>query len=230
MSASMTTLRPHTFGEWSVDSTDVLEVNGYRASLNLACACAIVQALRPFVPEGSGLAQFLANTQDIEAFVGTSALGVALLLIHVYVTPLKRAIQVMCLAGLAGGAYLAATHEGHVVDFVASHPWGVWFVGPAFAAFTGVALKEGFCYGKAECGALTLLTPVLLLGHLSGLAPANVESAELALWAGLLAVFAGRKWTQRIEDDIGDKSIFEFMKLPEEEQERRLRGSGADDW
>jgi len=35
-------------------------------------------------------------------------------------------------------------------------------------------------------------------------------------------VFALRKWTQPIPDDIGDKSVFEFYKKPEAEQRRIL--------
>jgi uncharacterized integral membrane protein len=37
-----------------------------------------------------------------------------------------------------------------------------------FAALTGVAFKEGMCYGKAECAALFFVVPATLLGHLTG--------------------------------------------------------------
>ena len=53
-----------------------------------------------------------------------------------------------------------------VTEFVASHPGAVWAVGPFFAAVTGVAFKEGVCYGKPECAVLFFLTPALLLGKL----------------------------------------------------------------
>ena len=60
-----------------------------------------------------------------------------------------------------------------VTEFVASHPGAVWAVGPLFAAVTGVAFKEGVCYGKPECAVLFFLTPTLLLGKttLTGLRP-----------------------------------------------------------
>ena len=35
-------------------------------------------------------------------------------------------------------------------------------------------------------------------------------------------VFAARKFTQPIKDDIGDKSVFEFQKLSKDEQEAKL--------
>ena len=51
-----------------------------------------------------------------------------------------------------------------VTEYVASHQEAVWAVGPLFAAFTGVAFKEGVCYGKPECAVLFFLTPALLIG------------------------------------------------------------------
>ncbi len=51
-----------------------------------------------------------------------------------------------------------------LTEYVASHPGAVWFVGPFFAAVTGVAFKEGVCYGKPECAVLFFITPALLLG------------------------------------------------------------------
>ena len=36
-------------------------------------------------------------------------------------------------------------------EHVASNPGAVWLVGPLFAALTGVAFKEGMCYGAPAC-------------------------------------------------------------------------------
>ena len=52
-----------------------------------------------------------------------------------------------------------------ITQYVGSHPGAVWAVGPFFAAVTGVAFKEGVCYGKPECAALFFMTPALLLGE-----------------------------------------------------------------
>lgn len=93
--------------------------------------------------------------------------------------------------------------------YVAAHPGTVWLIGPLFAAVTGVAVKEGLCYGKAEAAMLALLLPTLLLGHLSGLMSSGVEQAVAIATTGVALVFAGRKFSQPVKDDIGDKSIFE---------------------
>ena len=49
----------------------------------------------------------------------------------------------------------------------------------------------------------------------------------------LVLIFAARKYTQPVKDDIGDKSVFLFQALPEAEQERQLAAlrarTGADD-
>lgn len=69
----------------------------------------------------------------------------------------------MWAAGTAGGVYLMATHaDTGVVDFVGSHPWAVWFVGPLFAAVTGVGVKVHAwpaVPAKACCGHVVRLSP-----------------------------------------------------------------------
>ena len=37
-------------------------------------------------------------------------------------------------------------------------------------------------------------------------------------WCALIAAFAARKYTQDVKDDIGDKSVFIFNDLSEEEK------------
>lgn len=62
---------------------------------------------------------------------------------------------------------------------------------------------QGFCYRKQESFALSLLLPVLLLGHLSGLLPEAGEKGLAAAATALLLVFAARKYTQPVREDIG---------------------------
>ena len=85
-------------------------------------------------------------------------------------------------------------------------------IGFTFAALTGIFFKEAFCFNRFETKILTFLVPVLLLGHLINLIPQTVEASLLAIWAGLFLVFAIRKAIQAIPPDLGDKSVFEYLK------------------
>ena len=53
--------------------------------------------------------------------------------------------------------------------------------------------------------------------------PAAPKAALLGGWALLFSVFAARKWTQEVKDDIGDKSVFVFNALPDAAKVDALR-------
>jgi uncharacterized integral membrane protein len=95
---------------------------------------------------------------------------------------------------------------------VYSHPLTILGIGFVFAALTGIFFKEAFCFNRLETKLLTPLIPVLLLGHMLGWLSPQVEQVLLALWAGLFAIFACRKAIQPIPPDIGDKSVFTYLK------------------
>ena len=150
------------YGQWSVSRADEVEVWSYRIALSLSCCGALgVAAGCVFGKDGAINPSY---------FVGASGLGVALVLVHMYVTPIKRAMQAMYAVGLVGSVGIAATQSANVLEFVRDHPSAMWLVGPMFASFTGLAFKEGACYGKPEAFALFLLTPIMCLGNLTGLA------------------------------------------------------------
>ena len=147
-----------------------------------------------------------------------------------YVTPIKRTMQTLWAAGLLGSLAVAATHDGApVAAAVYTQKELVWVVGPLFAALTGLCFKEGACYGKPESAALFFLWPALLLGHLAG-APDAAKAPMLAAAAALVTLFAARKWTQEVKDDIGDKSVFDFLALSPEEQRRREAAIAMASW
>jgi uncharacterized integral membrane protein len=91
-------------------------------------------------------------------------------------------------------------------------------VGFTFAALTGIFFKEAFCFNRFETKILTLLVPGLLLGHLMQLLSPTTEAILLAVWAGLFLVFAVRKAIQNIPPDIGDKSVFAYLKSQQASQ------------
>ncbi|KAJ4748970.1 Integral membrane protein [Rhynchospora pubera] len=214
------------YGPWSVQDEDVREVILYRSGLVTAATSFVLGATSVFLPEGNPLADIIRHQLDIIYIVGAGGLGLSLVLIHIYVTAIKRFLQALWVLGVIGsiGAYFALAQlldEG-LVEYVVRHPVGLWLVGPVFAALTGLVFKEGLCYGKLEAGILTFIIPGLLLGHLSGLMDDGTKVSLLGVWMALFVVFAARKFQQPIKDDIGDKSVFMFNALPEEEKKALL--------
>lgn len=194
------------YGEWTVREQDVIEVWSYRLCLSAVALSTVVLSTR-----------LGGDTDEAFCVLGIGALGVALQLIHIYVTPLKRMLQVFWGLGALGYGYLHFTQgraDVSTLDVILAEPWTTWLVGPIGAAITGVAFKEGMCYGKKECYVLTFLVPAFFLVHLFGVdqaAPWIGWTLDIGVCA-LGAVFAGRKYTQRLEDDIGDGSVFAYMR------------------
>jgi uncharacterized integral membrane protein len=139
-------------------------------------------------------------------------LGVSLWLIHIYMKPLHRALQVFWGVGVVASLAIAHGFPEPFVQSVYERPWTILGVGFLFAALTGVFFKEAFCFNRLETKLLTPLVPTLLLGHWLGWLPMTVEQGLLGLWALLFGVFAVRKVIQPIPPDIGDKSVFEYLK------------------
>ena len=94
-----------------------------------------------------------------------------------------------------------------------------------FAALTGLAIKEGLCYGKAEAAVIAAHAR-WSLGHLTGALGEGAERGVATLLLLAMATFGARKWTQPVEADLGDKSIFDFMALSEAEQQATLERLG----
>ena len=57
-------------------------------------------------------------------------------------------------AGFLGSAAIAMSAQEPLPVYVWEHPMSVLLVGPMFAALTGLAFKEGMCYGKPEAALL----------------------------------------------------------------------------
>ncbi|OWM89816.1 uncharacterized protein LOC116200154 [Punica granatum] len=210
------------YGPWTVDPSDVKEVILYRSGLVTAASSFVIASSTAFLPENSWFGEQLGQNLDLFYSVGAGGLGLSLLLIHIYVTEIKRTLQAFWALGVIGSlaayTFLAQPAGEGLVQYVVENPMAVWFVGPLFAALTGLVFKEGLCYGKLEAGILTFIIPTVLLGHLTGLMDSGLKSLLLGSWMALFVIFAGRKFTQPIKDDIGDKSVFTFNSLPEDEK------------
>jgi len=210
--------------EWTVDAADRAEVLAYRGSLSAMTL-------------GAALTAWLCAAGDHASaerayLFGGLGLGGALLTVHVYVGEIRAAMRALWAAGFLGSAAIAMSAREPLPVYVWEHPMSVLLVGPMFAALTGLAFKEGMCYGKPEAALLFFAVPAMCLSHLFG-ASADVCGAEANVVLALLVVFALRKYSQPIKDDIGDKSIFMFQALEEGSQEqleflKRARENGFD--
>ncbi|XWS54095.1 hypothetical protein CRYUN_Cryun10bG0059200 [Craigia yunnanensis] len=210
------------FGPWTVDPEDVREVVLYRSGLVTAASSFVISASVAFSPDNFPLKEIIEQNLNLFYLIGAGGLGLSLYLIHIYVTEIKRTLQALWALGVVGSlaTYVALAQPAgeNLVQYVLDNPTAVWFVGPLFAALTGLVFKEGLCYGKLEAGILTFIIPTVLLGHLTGLMDDGVKLTLLGSWMALFVIFAGRKFTQPIKDDIGDKSVFTFNSLPEDEK------------
>jgi uncharacterized integral membrane protein len=197
------------FGAYTITDDDLKGVKLYRAGL-------IMAALAFAVGTGLGLTQF-NNPLAVQAVswlytVMWLSLGLSLATIHIYLVPLHRLLQGLWLIGGIASLAIAHTVDEPFLQTVVDNPQTIWGVGFTFAALTGIFFKEAFCFNRFETKLLTPLVPLILLGHLTGIVPADAQQILLALWAILFLVFALRKALQPLVPDIGDKSVFDYLK------------------
>ena len=197
------------FGEFTITESDRLGVIIYRAGLAIAALSFAV---------GSILVLWQGITPNVltalTPLFGVFAVGLAisLLTIHIYLAPLHRLLQLFWLIGTVTAGVLAWRSSEPLAQFIYNNPLTLFGIGFIFAALTGIYFKEAFCFNRLETKFLTPLVPLLLLGHLAGFLTPQVEQSLLAAWAALFIVFALRKVVQPIPPDIGDKSVFAYLK------------------
>ncbi|MBW4628323.1 MAG: DUF2301 domain-containing membrane protein [Brasilonema octagenarum HA4186-MV1] len=195
------------FGEFTITEGDRTGVIIYRAGLMVAAVSFAI---------GSALV-LLNNNPDFQLLTLLYAcfsvgLGVSLLTIHIYMAFLHRVLQVFWVIGSVTAVILALSNSEPLAITIYTQPLTLLGVGFIFAALTGIYFKEAFCFNRFETKILTPMIPLLLLGHMFGILPIQAEKVILGLWAILFLVFALRKAVQAIPPDIGDKSVFEYLK------------------
>lgn len=197
------------FGEFTITDSDRLGVKLYRSGLVIA---ALSFALGTGLVLSQGATPIILQTLTALFGLFSLGLGISLLTIHIYLIPLHRLLQLFWLTGTVSALILAVKRPEPLTEFVYYHPISLLGIGFTFAALTGIYFKEAFCFNRFETKFLTPIVPVLLLGHLTGILPLAVEKGLLIAWSGLFLIFALRKAVQAIPPDIGDKSVFEYLK------------------
>lgn len=119
----------------------------YRSGLVTVAASFVAAASAAFLPTDSFLSEIIKQNLDLFYTVGAGALGLSLVLIHIYVTEIKRTLQALWLLGVVGSlatyTALAQPAGENLVQYVIDNPTAIWFIGPLFAALTGLVFKEG---------------------------------------------------------------------------------------
>lgn len=196
------------FGEYTITESDRKGVIIYRAGLIAAALCfALGTGLILFQAENPMIIQILTPLY----FGFWLSLGVSLWTIHIYLIPLHRLLQLFWLIGGIAAIVFAFNSEQPLALTIYQYPYTILGVGFTFAALTGIYFKEAFCFNRMETKLLTPLVPLLLIGFMAGFWSVSAQKILLFFWAIQFVVFAGRKLFQAIPDDIGDKSVFDYL-------------------
>lgn len=202
------------FGEFTITKSDRLSVIVYRSALAIAAVCfslgALLVLLQPNNPQ-------ILNWLTWLYWGFSLGLGVALWTIHIYLELLHRVLQLFWAIGAIASVGIALYFPEPLAIAIYEHPIALIGVGFSFAALTGIFFKESFCFNRFETKFLVPLLPVLILGHLVSLLPIAIEQSLLGTWAVLFMIFAIRKLSQEIPSDIGDKSVFAYLKAQKQQ-------------
>ncbi|KAF8400079.1 hypothetical protein HHK36_015954 [Tetracentron sinense] len=125
----------------------LLQVILYRSGLVIAAASFVIAASTAFLPEDALFRDIIKQNFDLLYALGAGGLGLSLFLIHIYVTEIKRTLQALWALGVVGSlaTYLSLAQPvgESLTQYVIDNATAVWFVGPLFAALTGLVFKEG---------------------------------------------------------------------------------------
>ncbi|MGF1672756.1 MAG: DUF2301 domain-containing membrane protein [Rivularia sp. (in: cyanobacteria)] len=205
--ASIPEIYQGQFGEFTITKDDRLGVIIYRTGLMIAALCFAIATALVLLNDNPNL-QLVTPL-----YIGFSlGLGVSLLTIHIYMVELHRLLQVFLAIGSISAIIFGFSNSQTLAETVYNYPLTILGIGFSFAALTGIYFKEAFCFNRLETKLLTPIVPLLLLGHMINILPVEVEKVLLAVWAVFFLVFAIRKAIQAIPPDIGDKSVFEYLK------------------
>ena len=201
------------YGDFIVTSNDKKEVLFYRLSILF---CGLFFSI--------GIANWFYNGSDKAwiFLVGMSiSIGLSLKWIHIYLRPLHQMLIIFWLLGCIGLIILSYNFGlTNIVNGLKENPKSLLFIGPLFAALTGIGFKEFFCFRRIEAIGITIFIPIALIGFLTKLANGKFTFSILVLASLQLLLMGIRKFSLPVEADIGDKSVFEFL-----ENQRKLKTS-----
>ncbi len=193
------------YGKYKVSSKDEIEVHLYRLSL-LSCGIAL----------NAGLIQWWILGADwawVWLILLAISVGLAIRWVHIYMKSIHQFLKLFWFIGCIGLVIMIfyLTPELMLSTIVNEPVWTI-AIGPLFASLAGLGVKEFFCFRQLEAVGLAIMLPIALLGHLSELLSLNIVISLMIASSILLFLLALKKFSMETAPDIGDKSIFEFLK------------------
>lgn len=137
--------------------------------------------------------------------------GISVMTIHLYVRQFHTLLKLLFGAGLCSVLLIAVgsfVSPRQFLEILYLTPYGTLGFGLILAALCGITVKEAFCFGMIEAILFSLITPVLVLGHLFHWISSFPAFILLCLDALFLCIFAARKEMMAADLDIGDKSVY----------------------
>lgn len=147
MSFNLLSVQSGQFIAFSLMPCFLWQVILYRSGLVTAASSFVLAASTAFLPDDSFLSQIIKQNLDYLYVAGSCGLGLSLLLIHIYVSEIKRTLQALWVLGILGSCatYITSAQPANesLIRCVLDNPSALWLVGPLFAALTGLVFKEG---------------------------------------------------------------------------------------
>lgn len=198
------------FGTFTVTRDDRLEVVLYRLGLMIAATAVLT---------GTAIATW-GHSETTPLFwldglflLFCAALGGSLLTIHIYLKPLHQLLKLLWAIGTVSAIVIPLVEQRSLMAILyPTYSLPMIGVGCVFIALTGLFVKEAFCFNQLESKVLTAIVPVVLIGHWTGWMPESTQLGFLWVWAITFSWFALRKAFQSIPPDIGDKTVFAYLK------------------
>jgi uncharacterized integral membrane protein len=201
------------FGEFTVTTQDRRGVIVYRAALTTAAIALVILAIMTL--QGN---HFPGFETLITALFGVfcAGLGISLWTIHIYLKPLHQFLQICWAIGCFSAIGIAlSAPQALPIALYEPYALGLVGVGFVFVALTGLLVKEAFCFNRWQAKILVLIMPSLLLGHWLNFLPLEAEKILLGSAVSIFLWFCLDKDFQTIPPDVGDKTVFEYLKQPQ---------------
>lgn len=197
------------FGNFTITDSDRQEVMIYRLGLAIA---GLSFSTGTILFLWQDLTPIIEQILTVLFTVFIMGLGVSLQTIHIYLKPLHNTLKIFWLIGTISTIIFAVKSQESLVIFIKNQPLSLLGIGFIFASLTGIFIKEAFCFNRIEAKILSVIIPSSLLGYIIGIFPLQLEQILLTIWGILFLVFLMGKSIQEIPPDIGDKSVFEYLK------------------